>query len=227
MIDTKTWVFGTTSELSKKIISNVEEPILFGRHNVDYSDPDKFIKEHVVDDNPIEMIVNINLPHMSGFVPLTNINEFNNLFVEQNSNIFFFYKLLTATADMKKPVKVCFITSTFPNTSCVKMKKDVSSQDHIESVIGFQNYFTYASTRAIQQFAFFSRTNEYTKSIGVSPSGINESNIDEYARRITNIVKEDRVDKQWGCVYDLSRPEGWSETWPDAELCDGFWFFYN
>ena len=53
MIDTKTWVFGTTSELSKKIISNVEEPILFGRHNVDYSDPDKFIKEHVVDYNPI------------------------------------------------------------------------------------------------------------------------------------------------------------------------------
>tara|TARA_B110000858_G_C17781185_1_gene464881 strand:- start:1142 stop:1795 length:654 start_codon:yes stop_codon:yes gene_type:complete len=214
--DIKTWVFGTTSELSKKIISNVEEPILFGRHNVDYSDPDKFIKEHVVDDTPIEMIVNIHLPHVMGSTtPLSNINEFNNLFVEQNSNIFFFYKLLTATADMKKPVKICFITSTFPNTSIKRLKEDIpSSQEHIESVIGSNYYFSYASSRAIQQFAFFSRTNEYTKSVGVSPSGINESNIDEYAKIITDIVKEDRVDKQWGCVYDLSRPEGW-------------WFFYG
>jgi len=212
MIDIKTWVFGTTSELSKKIISNVEEPILFGRHNVDYSDPDKFIKEYVVDDTPIEMIVNIHLPHVSGSVPLTNINEFNNLFVEQNSNIFFFYKLLTATADMKKPVKICFITSTFPNTSITGLKEDIPSQEHIESVIGSNYYFSYASTRAIQQFAFFSRTNEYTKSVGVSPSGICENNIDNYAKRITDMVKKDRVDKQWGCVYDLS---GWG------------WFFWE
>jgi len=227
MINTKTWIFGTTSELSKKIISNVEEPILFGRHNVDYSDPDKFIKEHVVDDTPIEMIVNIHLPHVPGAAPLTNINEFNNLFVEQNSNIFFFYKLLTATADMKKPVKVCFITSSFPNTAVTKGKENISSQDHIKSVIGFNSYFVYASARAIQQFAFFSRTNEYTKSVGVSPSDVCETNIDSYAKRITDIVKEDISDKQWGCVYDLSRPEDWSETWPDAEMSNGFWFFYD
>ena len=57
--DTKTWMFGTTSDLSKEIIKNLDNPICFGRHNVDYNDPDKFIKEHVVDNTPVNICVNV------------------------------------------------------------------------------------------------------------------------------------------------------------------------
>ena len=56
MINTKTWIFGTTSELSKKIISNVEEPILFGRHNV-YGRG--FVTQQTVDGRFVDLNINV------------------------------------------------------------------------------------------------------------------------------------------------------------------------
>ena len=63
-----TWVFGSSSDLSKEVIKNLDNPICFGRHNVDYSDPEAFIDTHLnsyiaEDSSPLNIYVNIPITH--------------------------------------------------------------------------------------------------------------------------------------------------------------------
>ena len=199
MVDTKTWMFGTTSDLSKEIIKNLDNPICFGRHNVDYSDPDKFIKEHVVDNTPVNICVNVFIDTKYGVIE--TLEEFKEVHNRMAPTIFFFYKLLTMTASLKKPVKVCYITSTFPNSYIVNSKEKLVPPTSRNKI--YENTFIYGSARAMQQFAYISRHNEFCRSIGVSPSNITKENIFEYGKTIAELLYKDNDDIQWESVYDL------------------------
>tara|TARA_B110001454_G_scaffold150676_1_gene140032 strand:+ start:522 stop:1142 length:621 start_codon:yes stop_codon:yes gene_type:complete len=190
-----TWMFGTTSDLSKEIIKNLDNPICFGRHNVDYSDPDKFIKEHVVDNTPVNICVNVFIDTTYGVIE--TLEEFKEVHNRMAPTIFFFYKLLTMTASLKKPVKVCYITSTFPNSTIVENKKNTRYP-----IPRYENTFIYGSARGTQQFSYLSRHSEFCKTVGVSPSGLSNENITEYGKTIAELLYKDN-DTQWELVYDL------------------------
>ncbi len=195
--NTKTWMFGTTSALSKEIIKNLDNPVCFGRHNVDYSDPDKFIKEHVVDNTPVNICVNVFIDTKCRVI--RTLEEFKEAHDRFAPTIFFFYKLLTMTTSLKKPVKVCYITSTFPNSYIARPNEEIIKTDaEID-----EGVFMYGSARAMQQFAYISRHNEFCRSIGVSPSRITKENISEYGKTIAELLYKDNDDVQWESVYDL------------------------
>ena len=125
------------------------------------------------------------------------------------------------TARIKKPVKVCYITSSFPNTAKfdgIKNKKGKKEDDLIfklnKSVTKpYVNSFLYGSFRAMQQLAYLSRHNEFCKTLGVSPSKISDENLSEYAKTIAKLLDKDIESPQWGKIYDLS-----SNCWFDFEL---------
>jgi len=194
--NTKTWMFGTTSDLSKEIIKNLDNPICFGRHNVDYSDPDKFIKEHVVDNTPVNICVNVSID--TTYCVIETLEEFKEVHNRMAPTIFFFHKLLTMCASLKKPVKVCYITSTFPNSYMVTSKKKLLPPNKV-----YENTFIYGSVRAMQQFSYISKHNEFCRSIGVSPSNITKENTPEYAKTIAEFLYKDNDDNQWGKIYDI------------------------
>ena len=197
--NTKTWMFGTTSALSKEIIKNLDNPVCFGRHNVDYNDPDKFIKEHVVDNTPVNICVNVFIDTKRS--EIRTLEEFKEAHDRLAPTIFFFYKLLTMTASLKKPVKVCYITSTFPNSYIVNPKEKLVPPTSRNKE--YVNTFIYGSARAMQQFVYISRHNEFCRSIGVSPSKITKENISEYGKTIAELLYKDNDDVQWESVYDL------------------------
>ena len=196
-----TWMFGTTSDLSKEIIKNLDNPICFGRHNVDYSDPDKFIKEHVVDNTPVNICVNVFMRTNSIYynTEIESIKDWKIAFDDMSTNIFFFYRLLTMTTRFKKPVKVCYITSTFPNSTIVENKKNTRYP-----IPRYENTFLYGSARGTQQFSYLSRHSEFCKTVGVSPSLLSNENITEYGKTIAELLYKDN-DTQWELVYDLGR----------------------
>ena len=133
--DTKTWMFGTTSDFSKEIIKNLDNPICFGRHNVDYDDPDKFIKEHVVDNTPVNMVINVGLNN-NNMLPtdsMQTLSVYKKYFMDITTNIFFFFRLLDEMNTLKIPVRVCYVTSTFANTRWYNRKEKMRPNIYVNN----------------------------------------------------------------------------------------------
>ena len=215
--DTKTWMFGTTSALSKEIIKNLDNPICFGRHNVDYNDPDNFLQTHFNKDEfyeknlSINMYVNVAIDVPKGLHTDTH-ESFMKLLHDVSITIYFFYRLLKIIKYHKKPVKVCYITSSSPNavnrlqklTSNEKESIFINNEDgEAEVGIGY-NVFIYNVVRSLQQFAYLSRHSKFCRTIGVSPSRLSNENIAEYGRIIAGLLDKDINDEQWEKIYDLS-----------------------
>ena len=204
MADT-TWMFGTTSALSKEIIKNLDNPICFGRHNVDYNDPDNFLQAHFSKEEfekylSINMYVNVAIDVPKGLHTDTH-ESFMKLLHHVSITIYFFYRLLKIIKYHKKPVKVCYITSSSPN-AVNRLLKLTSEEKEAEE--GLDYMFIYNFVRSLQQFSYLSRHSKFCRTIGVSPSGMTDENIAEYGRIIAGLLDKDINDEQWEKIYDLS-----------------------
>ena len=217
MTDTTTWMFGTTSDFSKEIIKNLDNPICFGRHNVDYSDPDKFIKEHVVDNTPVNMVINVHLNQDNGLPKdrlMQTMSGFQNYFMDIFSNIFFFFRLLDEMNTLKIPVRVCYITSTYGNTRRVDSKSGLIKniyENNMPIPADLKIYtpekdfmFKYAVVRLIQQNAMNCNISKTCRVVGVNPSRLkDDDNMTNYALKISEMLYTDFDDEQWNRVYCL------------------------
>jgi len=217
--DTKTWMFGTTSDFSKEIIKNLDNPICFGRHNVEYDDPDKFIKEHVVDNTPVNMVINVNLNNKSTNHSIQTLPGYKKYFMNITANIFFFFRLLDEMNTLKIPVRVCYITSTFANTRWYNGKEKMRPNIYVNNLkIDKDHVFEYSSARLIQQSAMNSNISETCRVIGVNPARIEEDdNITLYALRISEMVTKPVDDEQWNRVHCLSGPIIYSQPMWEEE----------
>ena len=221
--DTTTWMFGTTSALSKEIIKNLDNPVCFGRHNVDYNDPDKFIKEHVVDNTPVNMVINVNLNHDNMLPKDSNIQTlpgYKKYFMNITTNIFFFFRLLDEMNTLKIPVRVCYVTSTFANTRWYNRKEKMRPNIYVNNHKREKDHvFKYSSVRLIQQSAMNSNISETCRVVGVNPARLEEDdNITLYALKISEMINKPVDDEQWNRVYCL--PSGrwysqpmWEQKW--------------
>jgi hypothetical protein len=203
--DTKTWMFGTTSALSKEIIKNLDNPICFGRHNVDYNDPQHFLQTHFSKEEfekypSINMYVNVAIDIPEGNHTETHA-DFMKILDTVSINIYFFHRLLKILRWLKKPVKVCYITSSSPN-AVNRLLKLTSEEKEAEEGIGYM--FIYNVVRSLQQFSYLSRHSKFCRTIGVSPSSLSNENIAEYGRIIAGLLDKDINDEQWEKIYDLS-----------------------
>ncbi len=205
--NTKTWMFGTTSDLSKEIIKNLDNPVCFGRHNVDYSNPKDFLPAHFNKDEfcekniTINMYVNVALELIDNHSTETHA-DFMKILDTVSINIYFFFRLLKTLQWMKIPVKVCYITSTAPNAVNRFQKLTSEEKESEEGVM--DSMFIYNLARSLQQFAYLSRHCKFCKTIGVSPSNLTDENIAEYGRIIAGLLDKDINDEQWEKIYDLS-----------------------
>ena len=202
--NTKTWMFGTTSDLSKEIIKNLDNPVCFGRHNVDYSNPKDFLKTHVEElekNISINMYVNVALELIDNHSTETHA-DFMKILDTVSINIYFFYRVLKTLQWMKIPVKVCYITSSAPNA--VNKLQKLTSEEKESEEGAMDAMFIYNFARSLQQFAYLSRHCKFCKTIGVSPSHLNNENITEYGRIIAGLLDKDINDEQWEKIYDLS-----------------------
>jgi len=220
MADTKTWMFGTTSDFSKEIIKNLDNPICFGRHNVDYNDPDKFIKEHVVDNTPVNMVINVNLNN-NNMLPKDSIQTlpgYKKYFMTITTNIFFFFRLLDEMNTLKIPVRVCYVTSTFANTRWYlgeeKMRPNIYVNNH---KIEKDHVFKYSSARLIQQSAMNSNISETCRVVGVNPAELEDGDVmTNYALKISEMVNKPVDDEQWNRIYCLKGGMWYSQPmWED------------
>ena len=220
MADTKTWMFGTTSALSKEIIKNLDNPICFGRHNVDYSNPNIFLPTHFGKEEfekypSINMYVNVAIDVPKGSITET-YEDFTKVLDTVSINIYFFHRLLKILRCLKKPVKVCYITSSSPNA--VNRLLKLTSEEK-ESEEGLDYMFIYNFARSLQQFAYFSRHSKFCRTIGVSPSDMTDENIAKYGRIIAGLLDKDINDEQWEKIYDL-HTDMWFE-WSNVKFDGG------
>jgi hypothetical protein len=222
MTDATTWMFGTTSDFSKEIIKNLDNPVCFGRHNVDYNDPDKFIKEHVVDNTPVNMVINVSLNQnypedSTKVVPsfeddIQTLPGFKKYFMSIIPNIFFFFRLLDEMNTLKIPVRVCYITSTFGNTRRYNIKKEMrpnvygNNMPTPKPLYGQKKdfIFKYACLRLIQQNAMNSNISETCRVVGVNPAKLEDGDaMTNYALKISEMVNKPVDDEQWNRIYCL------------------------
>lgn len=216
----KTWMFGASTSFSKEIIKNLHNPIVFGRHNVDYTMPEKFIKEHIPqyvssiispEDSPLNIVINVNLGEndgrtgklpvdSTGNVWINTLPTFKSFFLTISPNIFFFYSLLSEMNRLKIPVKVCYVTSTYGNTSMKDKREHLPAVDKIDYPISFK----YSSARLVQQSAMISQISDTCQVLGVNPANLEEGdNISKYAKEIAELIYKSPDDNQWNKIYCL------------------------
>jgi hypothetical protein len=220
----KTWMFGASTPFSKEIIKNLHNPIVFGRHNVDYTMPQKFIKEHIPqyvssiispEDSPLNIVINVNLGEHTARASreLTTLPTFKSVFLTISPNIFFFYSLLSEMNRLKLPVKVCYVTSTYGNTSMKNKKEHLPAEDKIDYPIDFK----YSSARLVQQSAMMSQVSDTCQVLGVNPSQLDvDDNISKYAKEIAELIYKSPADNQWNKIYCL-KSGGWYGYFGDGK----------
>jgi len=195
----KTWIFGSTSEFSKALISNATNPYVFGRHNCDYMSPGEFIRQLKYSEHPLpnKIIINVNLDP-----PVDNMHDLDIMgpvFAKNIKTLYFFTEVFEYLKGIGLKINVCFITSTI-NIQSVTDKE-------------YKKWWTYIGMRQMQQSAMFSCDDNQLKMMGVSPSNLSEENMDTYAKQIMHIL--DYPPKERRALFDLFDTLGWTETLPN------------
>lgn len=204
MADTTTWMFGTSSDFSKEIIKNLDNPICFGRHNVDYTKPEEFISEHIPQDgSPVNIVVNLNIQQNYHRTGLESLPAFKQFFSWISPNLFFFFALLNEMNRLKIPVKVCYVTSTYGNTRMYEPEDEKPSKRE-KPPLPAKVDFKYSSSRLIQQSVMLSQISDTCQVLGVNPANLEEGdNISKYAKKIVELLDKSPDDNQWNRVYCL------------------------
>lgn len=213
-----TWMFGTTSTFSREIIGQLDNPTLFGRHNINYRDPidfirrnlpEKYINLRLNDDIILNIIVNVNVQH--GYQDINTLESpvaFNDYFMSISDNLFFFFKLLSELNRLEIPVRVCYVTSTYGNTSEYNKKAHLPTRSNSNKVSSdwkhkIDSTFKYSTVRMTQQNTYFSNISPTCRVLGVNPAGLNEDNMKDYAKKIVEMLYADFDDEQWNRVFCL------------------------
>lgn len=198
----KTWIFGSTSEFSKALISNATNPYVFGRHNCDYMSPGEFIRQLKYSEHPLpnKIIINVNLDP-----PVQNMHDLDVMgpvFAKNIKTLYFFTEVFEYLKGIGLKINVCFITSTI----------------NIQSVTDeeYKKWWTYIGMRQMQQSAMFSCDDNQLKIMGVSPSKLSEENMDNYAKQIMHILNYPPEERR--ALFDLSDTFGWTETLPNNKI---------
>ena len=231
-----TWMFGSSTPFSREIIDNLDNPIIFGRHNVNYKDVRSFIDEHVegyirnrMDENtPLNIVFNINLGQNASDSELLteSLVKFIDFFHDIGPNIYFCMKLLQELNIRKIPVRVCYTTSTFGNTNSYEKKAHLperaSTNDLFANSFGKDNQthinstFRYATTRTMQQLAMTSNISETCRVVGLNPAGINNTNMSSYAKTYAEMLYAPFDDEQWNRIFCLESNVWYSHNTSDA-----------
>tara|TARA_R110001606_G_scaffold27046_3_gene87024 strand:+ start:243 stop:1832 length:1590 start_codon:yes stop_codon:yes gene_type:complete len=217
-----TWMFGTTSPFSREIIDKLDNPVLFGRHNVNYQDPKSFVEKHIINDfmksrmdenDILNIIVNVSLACANPNVSHSLVN-FKDYFMSISDNLFFFFKLLVELNRLEIPVRVCYVTSTFGNSTRYDTKshlpvrsKNSNNKIHSKGVM-ISSTFKYATVRLAQQQTYTSNISPTCRVVGVNPSGLSGDNMGLYAKKMANMLYADFDDEQWNRIHCLQE-ESW------------------
>jgi len=217
-----TWMFGTSTPFSREIIKNLDNPVCFGRHNINYKDVHSFIEQHLGDyiqnrtdeSTPLNIVFNINLNQDIGDKREVSetLDKFMNFFNDIGPNIFFCFKLLSELNRLKIPVRVCYVTSTFGNTSAYYEKSalPLRSNGVIDNpYVDFKDQhinssFRYATLRTAQQSAMTSNISETCRVLGVNPASLNDDTMPDYAKTISKMLYAPFDDEQWNRIYCLA-----------------------
>ena len=172
------WVFGKSSDFASNIIKELEEQDIsvhgFGRDNVDYANFDKFIDGKVV---PNIVVINANIEEQIALV-IDNKN-YSNITLQQMSSMFFNYtplflfftKLIKWLENSSKEIIICGISSSI--TAWPQQNKQ---------------FVMYAVLRSMMQQLVYSASSNVCNAFCVSPSGIDASNITDYAKRVVELI---------------------------------------
>ena len=221
-----TWMFGTTSTFSREIISQLDNPILFGRGNTNYADPVTFIEQNLVEkysnrrldnDTILNIIVNVNV--MTNYQTMDILEspvKFKDFFMSISDNLFFFFKLLSELNRLEIPVRVCYVTSTFGNTAKYENKSHLPTRGNNNKIIATSKYstssvFKYATVRLAQQQTYMSNISPTCRVLGVNPAGLNEDNMKDYAKKIVEMTYADFDDEQWNRVFCLQNDDWYGQ----------------
>ena len=211
-----TWMFGATSPFSKEIIKNLDNPVIFGRDNVDYDDPIGFVEKHIIndfmkssmaDDTILNIMVNVSITSGPNFDTLEGLNMFRDFFTNISENLFFFFKLLSELNRLEIPVRVCYVTSTFGNSARYDTKSHLSVRSNHDKILNKRDatssIFKYATVRLTQQQTYNSNVSPTCRVVGVNPAGLNEDIMKDYAKEMANMLYADFDDEQWNRIYCL------------------------
>lgn len=171
------WIFGKSSDFSQKIIEKFEQKNIsvysFGRENIDYNNFDNFLMMKVL---PDYIVLNANIEEQIALQ--IDKNNFSNIHPSQTQEMFdaynpvflFFVKLFRWLESQGKSVSICAISSS------------ITAWPYKEN-----KYLMYAVLRSMLQQVVFSASNNVCNAFCVSPSGIDTTNINEYAERIVEL----------------------------------------
>ena len=172
------WVFGKSSDFAGNIINKLKEQDIstygFGRDNVDYADFDKFIDGKVV---PDIIVMNANIEEQIALV-IDNKN-YSNITLQQMSSMFFNYtplflfftKLIKWLENSSKEITICGVSSSI--TAWPQQDKQ---------------FVMYAVLRSMMQQLVYSASSNVCNAFCVSPSGIDATNITDYANRVVELI---------------------------------------
>jgi len=222
-----TWMFGTTSTFSREIIKHLDNPILFGRGNTNYADPNAFIEQNLVekysnkrlfDGTILNIIVNVSLQSdYQGIDTLESPVKFKDYFMSISDNLFFFFKLLSELNRLEIPVRVCYVTSTFGNTARYENKFHLPTRgNNINTPTDWgpqtiSSTFKYSTVRLAQQSTYMSNISPTCRVLGVNPAGLNEDNMKDYAKKIVEMTYADFDDEQWNRVFCLMNDDWYGQ----------------
>jgi hypothetical protein len=163
------WVFGKSSDFAGNIIKKLKEQDIstygFGRDNVDYADFDKFIDGKVV---PDIIVINANIEEQIALV-IDNKN-YSNITLQQMSSMFF-TKLIKWLENSSKEITICGVSSSI--TAWPQQDKQ---------------FVMYAVLRSMMQQLVYSASSNVCNAFCVSPSGIDATNITDYAKRVVELI---------------------------------------
>ncbi len=187
-----TWVFGETSDFSKTILKKLKDradPIkVFGRKNISYDKP--AIEQLDFNNLPNRIIINIKLDALRQTSEESNFECW-----ENNIHIIeFISDLLNQCKKSKKDITVVYITSS------VTIIESMKEED-------FYKWKKYIAIRHMQQAMWSAYDRKHLKVLAISPSNLTNSNKQDYAKRIVNIVYN--PPKRRKCILDLSGAGEW------------------
>jgi len=224
-----TWMFGKSSAFSREIIKKLDNPVCFGRDNIDYNDVQSFINDHVGNyfnglkmdtKTPLNIVFNVYLnqdAHNNEELH-ESLDKFKEFFMDFSPVVFFMFKLLVELNRMKIPVRVCYTTSTFGNTNAYDHKSHLPSSTNPQNIflnksggLLTNSAFKYATARLAQQQAFISNISPTCRVLGVNPAGLDTENMVDYATTISEMLYAPWDDEQWNRIYCL-RWDMWYAT---------------
>jgi len=201
-----TWVFGESSEFSKKLIEEANKKddtvCTFGRRCTDYKDIALFLKKYYKD-QPTKIIINAKTDFE--LEDTRHATDITFKYITPIQTISFLADILNFIGEKasanRLPVTVVYITSSATTNSNQSRKTLWRLREYI-------------GLRHIQQAAMSACDTRYMQVLGVSPSYMDNSNIDLYSKQVIDILynpPEVRrgladlhfLDKGWISLYGL------------------------